>query len=1231
MLKPGDQHLTEEDVERLSRIHRTHASAQDDNSGDPTAKHLSECPDCQRRLEQTFAVNDTLASVRTAVSRSRGDLCPGEREWLNLAAGILNQGVSQQMLEHAASCDYCGPLLKDAAAIVSEETSTEEKELLSRLKSAEPGWQVTMAERMVVTSRSPFVSRAMEAESGSEPSWWQTAFTLRQLSWAGALVAALAGVAWIGIQFFATPDVNSLLARAYTEQRIMEPRIPGAAYAPVRQERASARSTFDQPQALLEASALISKQLKGHPDDPRWLEAKGRADLLAFRYEAAITTLERALDLQPNAPEILTDLASAHFQRAEANTDREVDYGTAIEYLGRALAKTPNDPVALFNRAVTEEKLRLYLPSISDWNHYLKVDPSGPWADEARRKLGDVQKKVEDKQSSLHKPLLTVSQISGFQDFEQVGPELDGRVEQYLRASLTDWQLQAFSTGGSTEDPGQARTALRALAEVLRHRHHDFWLTALLDGPQHPPFVKAVEALSAAIRANNDGDYSHGRELAHAAAQFFRASRNVAGELRAQAEEVYSDHLIYDGRSCKKLATSILTRLRKKAYPWLEAQTYLESANCNGLVGNLGEAQTDIARGTKLAQDHAYPSLFLRGLGFQADTAGVLGNAGDDFSLASSGLDVFWERPIDIMKGYNLYTDLDTAADVLRLPNLQMAIWQQAAALIDLHPDLVQRAMAHRWFASSAYAANAPVLAEEEFEKASALFSAAPPSEATSRGKVDAEISLAELQVRRGDFDKAFRTLQEVQSALPLAPSFGLQIGFYSAQSQLSVRKHDAAKAESALRSAIYLSEWALRSFPSRGARREWARQSDLAYRTLVSWALENGDSSTALEFWEWYRGAEFRSEELTASYLPDTFSPAIPPNPNDAPPLPAPTVVKDRLQLFQQETVLAYVVFPTGIEIWVYDDRGESSAWVATPEEHLQELALHFVHLSSEPHSELAALRSSGRALYDLLIAPIESRLLPNRTLVFELDDLLSDVPIDALVDRDGRYLVERAAIAFAPSVYQSLRLHPSVPIGPQSHALIISVPAVRDDHLAPLIEAESEAKNVAANFQSPVWLNGSAASISAIRGSLTRAYVLHFVGHAMSSPGMVGLILAEQDPRTQRPRLLNSANLDADTVRRLQLAVLSACETGRIVGSGTPGDENLATALLRFGVPHVVASRWKVDSAETSELMRVFYQHLTAGDGVARSLHFAQLTLLQKPSSAHPYYWAAFGVQGS
>ena len=91
------------------------------------------------------------------------------------------------------------------------------------------------------------------------------------------------------------------------------------------------------------------------------------------------------LDAQPDSPALLTDLATAYFQRAVA-TDRAIDYGQTIELLGRTLAKTPDDPVALFNRAIALQKMFAYNEAIRDWEHYLRVDPKGSWADEARRR-----------------------------------------------------------------------------------------------------------------------------------------------------------------------------------------------------------------------------------------------------------------------------------------------------------------------------------------------------------------------------------------------------------------------------------------------------------------------------------------------------------------------------------------------------------------------------------------------------------------------------------------------------------------------------------------------------------------------------------------------------------------------------------------------------------------------------------------------------------------------------
>jgi CHAT domain-containing protein len=93
----------------------------------------------------------------------------------------------------------------------------------------------------------------------------------------------------------------------------------------------------------------------------------------------------------------------------------------------------------------------------------------------------------------------------------------------------------------------------------------------------------------------------------------------------------------------------------------------------------------------------------------------------------------------------------------------------------------------------------------------------------------------------------------------------------------------------------------------------------------------------------------------------------------------------------------------------------------------------------------------------------------------------------------------------------------------------------------------------------------------------------------------------------------------------------VLSACHTDTESEVGDSGTESLVESLLRARVPHVVASRWNVDSRETAVFMTEFYARLLAGSDVANSVHSAQLAMAAHRVSAHPYYWAAFELQGT
>ncbi|TKB88155.1 MAG: CHAT domain-containing protein, partial [Nitrospira sp.] len=95
-------------------------------------------------------------------------------------------------------------------------------------------------------------------------------------------------------------------------------------------------------------------------------------------------------------------------------------------------------------------------------------------------------------------------------------------------------------------------------------------------------------------------------------------------------------------------------------------------------------------------------------------------------------------------------------------------------------------------------------------------------------------------------------------------------------------------------------------------------------------------------------------------------------------------------------------------------------------------------------------------------------------------------------------------------------------------------------------------------------------------------------------------------------------------------ELAVLSACETG--VGQVHTGEGvyGLRRALVLAGVRTQVASLWKVDDAATKDLMVAYYQHLRAGMGRSAALRAVQRAMMQDPTRAHAYYWAAFVVIG-
>jgi CHAT domain-containing protein len=1093
-----------------------------------------------------------------------------------------------------------------------DEATPDEETWLASLRSASPEWRKNMAEILRDDARAGDIGR----EKREAAQWWQTLLCWPRPAFAlaGIAVAVIAG--WLGVRVLHPSSAEQLLAQAYTERRTLEVRIPGAKYAPMRVERSANGSNLDKSPSLLKAEALISENLVKNPNDPAWLQARARADLLDGNYESAITSLQRALELQPDSPRLLTDLGSAYFLRAES-ANRPIDYGNAIESLGKALAKSPDDPVALFNHALSCERMFLYTQAVDDWEHYLRVDAQGEWADDARRRLTALKENLQRHEKGQSEPLLAPSEIAraGVED-AAVRAKIDERIEDYLTLAVADWLPRAYPrTEQAARNTSDLRSSLTILSEITAQKHSDRWLMDLLASSSSPNFAPAIAQLSTALHANDTGDNVAARKHAAHAEQLFVSAGSDAGALRARVEYVFASHDSQEANSCLEAARGMASRLRDHSFQWLTIQFHLEHGTCYWLGGDLGESGRHYQKAASAAEASSYGTIYLRTQDHLSSLSGAVGSLPESWIRTRQALARFWSGRYPPMRGYNLYYNLYEFARVTKQPFLQMAVWRDGLALSESFSDNVLRAMAHSLMASAAIAAKQPNVAEKEFARASELFALAPQIKSTRIDRVEAEVRLAEVETTEGRPQSAVSRLRLWKPEVSRLSDDFLAILFHTTLGNAESLVGGGKEAESTLSSAIAVSELLLQSLRDERSRAEWNRRTSGTYRNFVQLRLRQGDARNALEIWEWYRGAALREgRSPNATLLTKNSS------------LPEPHQVATRLPGVLDETFVAYALLPQGLAIWAYDNRGVFAQWIEGDPGDIEARVNRFRSLCADPKSDMSDLKRNARALYDLLVSPIGQHLSPGRTLILELDDGLSGLPFDALLDPQNHYLGDRAPIVSSLGIYYRVDGRAPVPITADVPALIAAVPvskAAINLSMSILPDAISEGEMVARSFSTAHLLAGTDATVETVLSQLPGASVFHFAGHAIGSSQQSGLLLSDA--------VLSSASLEKTSLSRMDLAVLSACDTQGGSAGIVTDDDSLVRTFLRAGVPHVVASRWSVDSAATRQFMELFYRALLAGNTVSESIHQAQSGLRSRPGMAHPYYWSAFTAFGA
>jgi len=289
---------------------------------------------------------------------------------------------------------------------------------------------------------------------------------------------------------------------------------------------------------------------------------------------------------------------------------------------------------------------------------------------------------------------------------------------------------------------------------------------------------------------------------------------------------------------------------------------------------------------------------------------------------------------------------------------------------------------------------------------------------------------------------------------------------------------------------------------------------------------------------------------------------------------------------------------------------------------------------------SSRRSFRESSQSLWEDLLAPAlepasgpsEPSEPPQRLWVV-WGSPLHTLPMELLLDREGRYAIEQVEIGYTPSMTVLANLQSSPAIDHAVDFVGFANPegfASGKDELPAIPGVELEVRSIAELFPDSARLFiGATANQDNLttEPAVAEAQWLHFASHGIvrdDEPERSALVLS---PDSRGDRLLEISEV-FELELKAEAVVLSACQTGlgkEVKGEGIVG---FTRAFLYAGSQNVVVSLWPVSDHSTAVFMRHFYELLRTSDEPAAALFQTKKALIQEGWPVRA--WAPFIVIG-
>jgi tetratricopeptide (TPR) repeat protein len=327
--------------------------------------------------------------TRRGAGAKPGSECPEESEILGYFENKLSPQQQDSMRNHLVDCSDCRELVALFVQTSSGATEGQGRAVATSESLSDLAVRNQTARVLAMIERDEMQMAAKSSQTApSRPRILSGFFPLR-LAFAGVSLIAVCAIA-ISVYVLtrsASPDTQATkaLALARSDQRNIEPRtsadLPYARYPETRGDQVSALNEmqFDRALNFLRfaedpsappASRLVLAQAyleRARPDD----------------IDRARTILSGLESSGSGSVELLNDIGVVWFQSR--------DYERAASYFERALGLQSNYNPALFNIALTHERLHRNSDAIREWQQFLSTSADQKWKDEAQSHLENLE------------------------------------------------------------------------------------------------------------------------------------------------------------------------------------------------------------------------------------------------------------------------------------------------------------------------------------------------------------------------------------------------------------------------------------------------------------------------------------------------------------------------------------------------------------------------------------------------------------------------------------------------------------------------------------------------------------------------------------------------------------------------------------------------------------------------------------------------------------------------